>query len=88
LDVNGVAWLFGRNSPAALGEKGDVVSENAPRRLKAPELGAPAGTKFVHAACGRGHSLLVGSNGQVWTAGVNNMGQVSLLRPWAYFQDF
>jgi alpha-tubulin suppressor-like RCC1 family protein len=76
LDVDGVAWLFGRNSPSALGEKGDVISENAPRKLKAKELGAPAGVKFVHAACGRNHSLLVGSNGHVWTAGVNNMGQV------------
>jgi alpha-tubulin suppressor-like RCC1 family protein len=53
------------------------VSENAPRKLTATDLGAPAGTKFVHAACGRGHSLLVGSNGHVWTAGMNNMGQVS-----------
>lgn len=79
LDVDGVAWLFGRNSPSALGvEKDDVISENAPRKLKATELGAPVRTKFVHAACGRNHSLLVGSNGQVWTAGVNNMGQVCI----------
>jgi alpha-tubulin suppressor-like RCC1 family protein len=80
LDVDGIAWLFGRNAPAALGVEGDVISENAPLRLTATELGASAGTKFVHAACGRGHSLLVGSDGHVWTAGANNMGQVRVMR--------
>jgi alpha-tubulin suppressor-like RCC1 family protein len=76
LDVDGAAWLFGRNAPAALGVADiDVISENAPRRMTAQQLGAK-GARFVHAACGRGHSLLVGSDGQVWTAGVNSAGQV------------
>ncbi|KAI0923703.1 hypothetical protein AcV5_009178 [Taiwanofungus camphoratus] len=76
LDVDGVAWLFGRNERAALGVAGiQAISENAPRRLTAQELGAQKGTRFIHAACGRGHTLLVGSGGQLWSAGVNNMGQ-------------
>jgi len=75
--VDGIAWLFGRNGSAALGvAKVDAVSENAPRKLKPTDLGAPKGTKFLHAACGRNHSLLIGSDGQLWTAGVNNLGQV------------
>ena len=77
LDVDGTAWLFGRNQPAALGVPGvDAISENAPRSLRATDLGAPPGTVFVNAACGRSHSVLVGSNGRVWTAGLNSLGQV------------
>jgi alpha-tubulin suppressor-like RCC1 family protein len=77
LDVDGAVWLFGRNAPTALGIPDvDFVSENAPQRLKATDLGAAKGTIFVSAACGRNHSLLVGSDGELWTAGVNNLGQV------------
>jgi alpha-tubulin suppressor-like RCC1 family protein len=77
LDVEGTAWLFGRNQLAALGVPGvDTISENAPRELRARDLGAPPGTVFVSAACGRSHSVLVGSNGRVWTAGLNSLGQV------------
>ncbi len=54
-----------------------VIPETNPRRLTAEMLGAPRGTTFVHAAVGRGHTLLVGSNGDVWSAGVNPLGQVS-----------
>ena len=77
LDVEGTAWLFGRNQLAALGVPGvDAISENAPRELRARDLGAPPGTVFVSAACGRSHSVLVGSNGRVWTSGLNSLGQV------------
>jgi alpha-tubulin suppressor-like RCC1 family protein len=80
LDVDGTAWLFGRNSPSALGIPNvDAVSENSPKKLQAVDLGAPKGTKFVDAACGRGHSLLVGSDGEVWSAGINNLGQVRVI---------
>ncbi|PCH44602.1 RCC1/BLIP-II [Wolfiporia cocos MD-104 SS10] len=76
LDTDGVAWMFGRSERGALGMAGvDVISENAPRRLTAQELGAPEGTTFVHAACGRSHTLLVGSGGQLWSAGANTAGQ-------------
>ena len=77
LDIEGTAWLFGRNQLAALGVPGvDAISENAPRSLRASDLGAPPGTVFVSAASGRSHSVLVGSNGRVWTAGLNSLGQV------------
>ncbi|KAJ7918807.1 regulator of chromosome condensation 1/beta-lactamase-inhibitor protein II [Mycena leptocephala] len=78
LDVDGVAWLFGRNGSCALGLPNtvDAISESAPRRLTASELGASATTKFVEAACGRNHTLLVGSDGQLWSAGINTLGQV------------
>lgn len=44
--------------------------------VRPSDLGAHGDTKFVHAACGRNHTLLVGSDGSVWSAGVNNVGQV------------
>ena len=47
--------------------------------LTAKELGAGEGEVFVSAAVGRNHSVLVGSNGDVWTAGVNTLGQVEFL---------
>ena len=81
LDVDGVAWLFGRNDKSCLGVAGvDAISENAPRRLVPQELGAPKSTRFVHAALGRNHTLLVGSDGQLWSAGANHAGQVSSSR--------
>jgi hypothetical protein len=77
LDVEGTAWLFGRNQLAALGVPSvDAISENAPHQVRAIDLGAPPGTVFVNAACGRSHSILIGSNGRVWTAGLNSLGQV------------
>lgn len=77
LDLDGNAWLFGRNGFSCLGVAGvEYVSENAPRLVKATDLGATKGTKFIHAACGRNHTLLVGSDGSVWAAGQNNLGQV------------
>ncbi|RDB27916.1 Protein RCC2 [Hypsizygus marmoreus] len=80
LDTSGAAWLFGRNGFGALGippgPAGDeYVSENAPMKLLPSELGAEKGTKFVHAACGRNHTLLVGSDGSLWTAGANSLAQ-------------
>ncbi|PPQ94709.1 hypothetical protein CVT25_009564 [Psilocybe cyanescens] len=76
LDVDGNAWLFGRNGFSCLGVSDvEYISENAPRLVKATDLGAPKGTKFVHAACGRNHTLLVASDGSVWAAGQNNLGQ-------------
>jgi alpha-tubulin suppressor-like RCC1 family protein len=80
LDCDGTAWLFGRNNNCALGVTGvDEVSENAPKHVTPNQLRAPKGTRFVHAACGRTHSLLVGSGGELWSVGWNNFGQVTLL---------
>ncbi|GJE93212.1 RCC1/BLIP-II protein [Phanerochaete sordida] len=78
IDVDGAAWLFGRNERAVLGAPalGEVISESSPLKVTPQSLnGAAEHTKFVHAACGRSHTLLVGSEGQVWSCGANNMGQ-------------
>ncbi|KAK7435367.1 hypothetical protein VKT23_019722 [Stygiomarasmius scandens] len=75
-DSGNSAWLFGRNGNSCLGVEGvDAISENAPMRLRPEDLGAKKGTRFVDAACGRNHTLLVGSDGQVWSAGANSLGQ-------------
>jgi hypothetical protein len=80
LDISGTAWMFGRNERASLGAIGrEHISENAPIKLLASTLhGASPKTRFVHAACGRNHSILVGSEGQVWSTGANNLGQCGL----------
>lgn len=80
IDIDGNAWLFGRNGSSALGVvDAEYVSENAPLCLKPTDLGAAPGTKFVYAAGGRNHTLLVGSDGSVWAAGANSLGQVCLI---------
>ena len=55
------------------------MSENAPLKVTPQDLGEPNGTRWVYAACGRNHTLLVGSDGSVWSAGANAYGQVSRL---------
>ncbi|KAK7045887.1 hypothetical protein VNI00_007318 [Paramarasmius palmivorus] len=78
LDTDGAAYLFGRNNFSSLGldpSEFEYISENAPMKLSPTELGASSNTKFIHAACGRNHTLLVGSDGNVWTAGANSLGQ-------------
>lgn len=75
IDADGAAWLFGRNGHGQLGTTGAAVSENAPRRLTPGELGASPRARFIHAACGRHHTLLVADEGQVWAAGANTLGQ-------------
>ncbi|KAF9038676.1 regulator of chromosome condensation 1/beta-lactamase-inhibitor protein II [Panaeolus papilionaceus] len=76
IDIDGNAWLYGRNGFSCLGVTGvEYISENAPRMISPSDLGAPKGTKFVHAACGRNHTVLVGSDGTIWTAGANSVGQ-------------
>ncbi|KAH9847327.1 RCC1/BLIP-II [Lenzites betulinus] len=76
LDVDGAVWMFGRNDKSCLGVPGvDMISENAPRRVTAEDLGAPRGSRIVDAACGKNHTLLVGSEGQLWSTGSNNAGQ-------------
>lgn len=51
-----------------------------PIRLKAlPDSNVPADLKvqgIVHAACGRGHTILVTDLGEAWSAGWNVSGQV------------
>ncbi|KAF8194680.1 regulator of chromosome condensation 1/beta-lactamase-inhibitor protein II [Pholiota molesta] len=47
LDIEGNAWLFGRNGYSALGvPEVEFISENAPRLVNPADLGAPQGTKF------------------------------------------
>ena len=79
LDIYGTAYLFGRNASSCLGVHASavpVISERTPRKLRPSHLGAPSSAKFVNAACGRAHTLLVDDNGDVWSAGLNTLGQV------------
>jgi hypothetical protein len=78
IDINGIAHLWGRASNAALGlPMVAAVWEESPLKISPQDLGATRGTKFVHAATGRSHTLLVGSDGSIWSAGGNSSGQVS-----------
>ncbi|KAG8854820.1 hypothetical protein FRB96_007349 [Tulasnella sp. 330] len=77
ISLEGNAYLFGRNSNGCLGvtSKTAFISETAPRKVTPQKIGSEPGTKFVNAACGRNHTLLLSSDGLVWAAGINNFGQ-------------
>ncbi|PVF92999.1 RCC1/BLIP-II protein [Serendipita vermifera] len=76
LDIHGVAHLWGRASSSALGIPNvAAVWEESPIKIRPTDLGAQPGCKFIHAATGRAHTLLVGSDGSVWSAGINSSGQ-------------
>lgn len=78
IDIYGIAHLWGRASNAALGlPTVAAVWEESPLKISPQDLGAAPGTKFIHAATGRSHTLLVGSDGTCWSAGGNSSGQVS-----------
>jgi len=46
-------------------------------KIRPEDLGCPTGVKFVSAATGRAHTILVASDGACFSAGLNNSGQVS-----------
>jgi len=79
IDIHGNAYLWGRAASSALGLPGvTAVWESAPLKIRPKDLGLLDGVRFVHAATGRAHSLLVASDGSVWSAGLNTSGQVSM----------
>ncbi|KAG8870194.1 hypothetical protein FRC20_000247 [Serendipita sp. 405] len=76
IDIHGFAHLWGRASNSALGlPTTAAIWEDGPLKIRPIDLGAEQGVKFVHAATGRSHTLLVSSDGNVWTAGSNSSGQ-------------
>ncbi|KAI9240353.1 hypothetical protein MVEG_08730 [Podila verticillata NRRL 6337] len=78
LTDDGDAWVLGRNEKGQLG-----VGDNTPHPLpmKVPTIYATIGkknvnVKFVDAAVGRHHTILVSDTGLVYAAGDNKMGQL------------
>lgn len=82
LDKWGTVYLFGRNASSCLGIPSTtdaVISEQEPRTLRPVNVGASDTAKFVSAACGRSHTLLITDDGEVYSAGNNTLGQVRKL---------
>ncbi|KAM4704487.1 protein RCC2 isoform 1-T2 [Rhinophrynus dorsalis] len=72
ITVEGKLWSWGRNEKGQLGH-GDV------KRLDAPKLIESLKDEvFVHASCGRNHTLALTENGSVYAFGENKMGQLGL----------
>lgn len=88
LDKWGTVYLFGRNASSCLGIPSTtdaVISEQEPRTLRPVNVGASDTAKFVSAACGRSHTLLITDDGEVYSAGNNTLGQVrKLARQWLH----
>jgi alpha-tubulin suppressor-like RCC1 family protein len=77
--VYGNAYFIGRNTFSCFGIASAILPQTPPEfayKVAAKSLpGATATTRIVQAACARHHTVLVGSEGQVWTAGKNDVGQ-------------
>ncbi|KAL7414472.1 regulator of chromosome condensation 1/beta-lactamase-inhibitor protein II [Mrakia frigida] len=80
LDVNGHAYLFGRNFPPALGPsaQGPFISEALPKHVSPATFGADPSAKFVSAVTGKNVTILIDSEGSAWSAGENKVGQCGL----------
>ncbi|WVQ84629.1 hypothetical protein IAT38_006784 [Cryptococcus sp. DSM 104549] len=79
LDIFGAAYIFGRPPSPHLSESmNGIIPENVPVKISPTSVGLPKGTKWVSGAAGRGHLLLVDSEGGVWGCGNNVVGQVGL----------
>ncbi|KAG0216375.1 hypothetical protein BGX28_002845 [Mortierella sp. GBA30] len=75
---DGDVWVLGRNEKGQLGV-GDTTPHPLP--MKVPTIYTTVGKKttnlkFVDAAVGRNHSILIAENGAVYGAGDNKMGQL------------
>ncbi|KAF9996081.1 hypothetical protein BGZ79_010199, partial [Entomortierella chlamydospora] len=78
LTDDGDAWVLGRNEKGQLG-LGDT--DPHPYPVKVPTIYTTVGkktsnVKFVNAAVGRNHTILIADNGAVYGAGDNKMGQI------------
>lgn len=77
--VYGNAHFIGRNTFGCFGISSAVLPQTPPDfayKVSAKSLpGATATTRIIQAACARHHTVLVGSEGQVWVAGKNDVGQ-------------
>ena len=54
-----------------------AVWEDRLLKIHPEDLGCTPGVKFISAAIGRAHTILVASNGACFSAGLNSSGQVS-----------
>jgi alpha-tubulin suppressor-like RCC1 family protein len=80
----GQAYTFGRNEKGQLGNGGFkstgapclVTMKNSSAKKAAQSDDAAGAVKFVHAATGRSHSLLVSAKGRVYSAGENKAQQL------------
>ena len=70
IDDEGRLYTWGRNERGQLGH-GDYVSRGTPTRVEA--LGE---TRCASAACGKGHTVVVCENGDVYGFGSNKFGQL------------
>ncbi|KAJ9125455.1 hypothetical protein QFC22_000416 [Naganishia vaughanmartiniae] len=84
IDIYGNAHLIGRNTFSCFGISSTILPQTPPeyahKVLTKSLPGANPTTKIVQAACARHHTVLVGSEGQVWVAGKNDVGQCGVSR--------
>ncbi len=78
LKKNGELWAFGLNDTGQLGD-GTTTNRKTPVQVmeKPPGGGAPrAMTEVAQVSAGREHTMIVKTNGTLWTVGANGNGQL------------
>lgn len=69
LDANGDVWAFGHNKLGALGNPYDSADQRTLQRVKGLQ-------NIIQIAAGANHSVALDVNGDVWTFGQNDLGQL------------
>ena len=79
VDSRGNAHFIGRNTHSCFGVSADTKPSTKAleeHTVQAKSLRAASRqNRIVNAACSRGHTVLVGSDGKAWSAGLNTSGQ-------------
>jgi alpha-tubulin suppressor-like RCC1 family protein len=78
LDSDGKLWASGFGGDGELG-LGDYSNKNKFQLVAISTL--PSGVRIVSVAAGLAHSLILDSNGKIWSTGYNHYGQLGLGKP-------
>lgn len=70
IDDNGSVWSWGEN------RQGQVIGDGTINKPTPQKLSVPDAVTFADVAAGLGHSLALDSDGNIWSWGTNNKGQL------------
>ncbi|KAL0074080.1 regulator of chromosome condensation 1/beta-lactamase-inhibitor protein II [Phycomyces blakesleeanus] len=79
ISQDGETWVFGRNEKGQLG-LGDILAQDYPINVRTNKNNENlfGDEKFITAAVGRNHTMLVAESGNVYAAGDNKCGQLGV----------
>ncbi|OZG50417.1 InlB B-repeat-containing protein [Bombiscardovia coagulans] len=80
LDTTGDVWGWGRNAHGQVGNQ-STAQQNTPVRINRTVNPAVQGVKFTKVSAGGEHSTALDANGDIWSWGFDNYGQLGDQKP-------